>query len=186
MCQMHFPRASLQVRATGPVNKYTRQPVKGRKAGGGVRFGEMERDGLLSHGSSFLLRDRCRLCVLFYPCGSRAGGLGAFVSCRSLYLWLTLDQSTHDLLLSRGVLGRLMTCSDITTADVCKKCGSIIATTRLAAGEPAVAGQGAHLRARHKLMCVSCQDGSHVVCVRCAIVLDVFLSRTLGKCRASC
>lgn len=105
MCQMHFPRASLQVRATGPVNKYTRQPVKGRKAGGGVRFGEMERDGLLSHGSSFLLRDRCRLCVLFYPCGSRAGGLGAFVSCRSLYLWLTLDRlvarcalQAHDLL----------------------------------------------------------------------------------------
>jgi len=65
---------------------------------------------------------------------------------------------------------RLMTCSDIATADVCKKCGSMIATTRLAAGEPAVAGQGAHLRARHKLMCVSCKDGSHVVCVRCVCV----------------
>jgi hypothetical protein len=46
----------------------------------------------------------------------------------------------------------------------------MIATTRLAAGEPAVAGQGAHLRARHKLMCVSCKDGSHVVCVRCVCV----------------
>jgi hypothetical protein len=66
---------------------------------------------------------------------------------------------------------RLMTCSDIATADVCKKCGSMIATTRLAAGEPSVAGQGAHLRARHKLMCVSCKDGSHVVCVRCPFLV---------------
>jgi DNA-directed RNA polymerase I subunit RPA2 len=54
----HMVKDKFQVRSTGPVNSIHRQPVKGRKKGGGIRFGEMERDSLLAHGCSFLLHDR--------------------------------------------------------------------------------------------------------------------------------
>ena len=58
----HMVGDKYQVRATGRVNNITRQPLKGRKKGGGIRLGEMERDGLLGQGVTFLLRDRFMWC----------------------------------------------------------------------------------------------------------------------------
>jgi len=58
----HMVGDKFQVRATGPINPVTRQPIKGRKAGGGIRLGEMERDALLAHGASYTLHDRLHTC----------------------------------------------------------------------------------------------------------------------------
>ena len=73
----------FQVRATGPINRVHRQPIKGRKVHGGIRFGEMERDSLLAHGASFLLNDRLMQCSDFHTTKVCAG-CGSLISCLSV------------------------------------------------------------------------------------------------------
>ncbi|VDL87542.1 unnamed protein product [Nippostrongylus brasiliensis] len=73
----HMIADKFQVRSTGPIDPITHQPVKGRKKGGGIRFGEMERDAIIAHGTAFVLQDRLLNCSdrdVAYAC-RRCGSL---------------------------------------------------------------------------------------------------------------
>ncbi|CAJ0944309.1 unnamed protein product, partial [Mesorhabditis belari] len=111
----HMIADKFQVRATGPIDPVTHQPVKGRKKGGGIRFGEMERDAIIAHGAAFVLQDRLLNCSdrdVVHICRSCGSLLSVLVASLAIRKKLAANQGKT----YRSV-------NDLTDRPLCKSCG---------------------------------------------------------------
>ncbi|ROV91322.1 hypothetical protein VSDG_07749 [Cytospora chrysosperma] len=112
----HMVNDKYQVRTTGPVVPLTGQPIKGRKKGGGIRVGEMERDALLAHGTAFLLQDRLLNCSDYtksWVCRT----CGSFLSVQPTVTPYVGKKKTVDTVRCRNCARKLNDETDLTELD---------------------------------------------------------------------
>ena len=74
----HMVANKMQARARGPIQLLTRQPTEGKAKEGGLRLGEMEKDTLIAHGASLLLKERFDADRIVVPVCEKSGLMGYY------------------------------------------------------------------------------------------------------------
>jgi len=91
----HMVKDKINYRARGPNTVLTRQPVQGRANDGGLRIGEMERDGVLAHGMSYFLNESFMLRGekgdFYIAICNKTGALAIYNESRNLFLSPSAD-----------------------------------------------------------------------------------------------
>ncbi len=84
----HMVKDKINYRARGPRTAITRQTVQGRANDGGLRIGEMERDGVVSHGMSHFLYDSLmnRGDGYYMAICNKTGSIAIYNETRNLFL----------------------------------------------------------------------------------------------------
>jgi hypothetical protein len=84
----HMVKDKINYRARGPRTLLTRQTVQGRANDGGLRVGEMERDGIIGHGISHFLQESMmvRGDEYFMAICNKTGTIAIYNSMRDLFV----------------------------------------------------------------------------------------------------
>jgi DNA-directed RNA polymerase II subunit RPB2 len=89
----HMVKDKINYRAQGPRTVLTRQTVQGRANDGGLRIGEMERDGVIGHGASMFLKQSMmeRGDDYYIAICNKTGTLAVYNSNNNVYMSLFSD-----------------------------------------------------------------------------------------------
>lgn len=84
----HMVKDKINYRARGPNQQLTRQPVQGRANDGGLRIGEMERDGVCAHGLAYFLNESflVRGDEYFMAVCNKTGTIAIYNEARNIFL----------------------------------------------------------------------------------------------------
>jgi len=92
----HMVKDKQHSRGHGPMVVLTRQPAEGRAREGGLRFGEMERDCMVSHGANRFTKGRIYDCSDKFTthCCKKCGMLAIYNDKKGIHLCKTCDNRT--------------------------------------------------------------------------------------------